>query len=329
MTGGGVSGETNRRWARDRKIVHANIGHAIRGNRARGKVIGRGVIPRQSANGGARIGADNRQMSARNLPPDQRQDLGDEPAGGIVVRRVTKAGHENDFQPNGSSTRGRERIEPIRNDRAEGARRLEGRGNVGLLVGRVERLIDLPPDREFSFPHPIGRAQHAFVTHHLALLAHATEMQVMPIIDHPCSAVLADRQKGVPRDVRAAQQNAVQFVTELLDPVVEAGLGRAIEDLDPHLLQHLGVAGTVTKVMRPEFHHQPSLDQDAQEVHHGTRAGVTIRLRHEVIDHQHDLPLHRPVASAEHILAIGKMLFRQHRRPASRRSGGGSPSDTT
>ena len=103
--------------------------------------------------------------------PDQRQDFGNEPDRGVLVRRVSEACDEDDFLVRRSGSRDRRSLEVIGHDRTDIGVWLQGGGDLGFFLGQIERQIGLSPDGEFALAHVFSAPEKGIVFGQLALLA--------------------------------------------------------------------------------------------------------------------------------------------------------------
>ena len=156
-----------------------------------------------------------------------------------------------------------------------------------------------------------GEAEQGIVMGDFGLLAHAAEMQIVAVVNHPGSGMAADPGHQLLGHLRATEQNDVEFAAGGPDPGLERGLMGTVKDLDPHALENLGIARAVAHVVRPELHQEPRLQHHMQARHDGARSGVPVRHRHVVIDHQNDLAAFRPVTGAHDVLAVAVVILLQ------------------
>ncbi len=157
----------------------------------------------------------------------------------------------------------------------------------------------------------LGRLpRDAMVAQFLRLLTHSTEVQVDTVVQQADPAASPQFRKERSGHLRTAQQHVVEVVPIVGQPLAE-GVGiAAIGDLYTHVLQRIGVAGTVVQVLRPELDHHARLQQAADDAQYRARAGIAIGLRHIVVDHQDDVTLSRAIARTHDMLTVRQMLAR-------------------
>ena len=225
---------------------------------------------------------------------------------------MREAGHEHDALAPGDVRLGGEGIEGIGGDRARICCRLECAHAIGLILRGIQHHVDVPPQLTLQRFHAYGLLVQFRVAQDIGFLAHAPEMQIVPIEHHARTRVLANHTERLARHVGARQQDRIEVAVPVVQQATQSARpAHAMHHLHAHRLQARRVHRIVIEVVRPELHHAPCLDQPLHEGQHGPRACVPVVLRHVVIDDQHHRTLPRAIARTQDVLAIGVVLLQQ------------------
>ena len=233
------------------------------------------------------VAADAMEAHVGQAFAHAREDLGDEPAHRVHVRRMAETTDEHQVAALRERLSRPGELVQVGQHFDPGLRRI---ARQQFAFGFADHHGDVAAGdhAQFRRARTDCRALQGGIVGELRGALFAQVMQVDGVEDDPrLRSVLAQQRQEFAGDVMPAQQHAVETCAMLLQPSRRALREWRVPGLDAQLLQVLGVTTRMFAVGGQEHDVQALFAQQPHQVHQPQRTRIVVRHRCQRIDHQH------------------------------------------